>query len=120
MSSCRVETEKYRQCLKDSKTSGCVGSKKCKAVAQTLEDCRERYRKANQIQHEFDGTRILPNSECQILNKQVQRCLKFHHSDQSKCQTEIITLKNCMNTKQGIIAAPTEGDKIWSDYKGKK
>ena len=119
MASCRNETEKYRQCLKDSKTTGCVGSKKCKVLAQVLEDCRERYRRDNQIQLEFDGTRIVPNSECQPLNKQVQRCLKFHQSDQSECQNEILQLKDCMTTKQGIVVAPTEGDKIWSDYKKK-
>ena len=120
MATCRDETQAYRQCLKDAKTSGCGASKKCKRIAQTLEDCREKYRKANSIEHVFDGTRILPNHQCQPLNKKVQRCLKWKNGDQSQCQDEIATLKNCMATTSGVVAPPTEGDKIWSDYKGKK
>ena len=120
-SSCKEETKAYRQCLKDSHASGCKSSStKCKQYAIAVEACREDWRRKHNIVHEFDGSRILPNQECQPLNKKVQQCLKWKQGDQSQCQAEIQTLKQCMDTKQGILAAPTEGDKVWSDYKGPK
>ena len=69
---------------------------------------------------EFDGTRVLPNKKCRPLNKKVQHCLKWKQGDESQCQSEIKALNECMKTTQGVVAAPTEGDKVWSDYKGKK
>lgn len=116
MASCKVETQKYRQCLKDSGSSGCGRS--CLKQAKTLEACRQKWRAANQVQHEFDGRRILPNKKCQLINKEVQKCMKWKGSDQSKCQTPIEKLKICLEKEEGIVAPPTEGDKIWSDYKG--
>lgn len=117
--SCRPETQTYRKCLKDAHSSG-GSSKSCQRVAQTLEVCRVKYRKQNNIQLEFDGRRILPNKKCQPLNDQVQSCMKWKKSDESKCQDPIRALKKCMDSEEGIVATPTEGDKIWSDYKGKR
>mmetsp|Transcript_9199 Transcript_9199/g.21944 ORF Transcript_9199/g.21944 Transcript_9199/m.21944 type:complete len:119 (+) Transcript_9199:57-413(+) len=114
--SCKSETTIYRNCLKDSRSSG----RKCTSQAKTLEACREKWRKQNNVEHKFDGTRILPNHKCQPLNKKVQHCLKWKKGDESQCQTEIKDLKNCMATEKGVLAAPTAGDKIWSDYKGEK
>jgi hypothetical protein len=116
MASCKPETQAYRNCLKDSRSSG----RKCTHSAQTLEACREKWRKENHVKHEFDGTRILLNHKCQPLNKKVQHCLKWKKGDQSQCQEPILALKKCMATEKGILAAPTEGDKIWSDFKGQK
>ena len=62
----------------------------------------------------FDGTRILPSKECRPLSCDVQRCIQWKKGDQSKCQTEIKALKTCMESTKGTVAAPTEGDKIWS------
>ena len=120
MASCKDETKAYRQCLKDSHTSGCKSSSKCKKLAVAVEACREKWRKANGVVHQFDGTRILPNHKCKPLNTKVQHCLKWKKGDESKCQDEIKTLKVCMANEKGILAAPTEGDKVWSDYKGSK
>ena len=114
--SCKSETVAYRNCLKDSRSSG----RKCTHLAKTLEACREKWRAANNVEHQFDGTRILPNHKCQPMNKKVQACLKWKKGDESQCRTEIQNLKTCMDTEKGILAAPTEGDKIWSDYKGPK
>ena len=116
MASCKSETQAYRQCLKDARSSG-GGTKKCHSLAQTLEACREKWRAANDVKHEFDGTRILPNHKCQPLNAKMQQCLKWKQSDQSQCQPEIGALKTCMQQTEGILAAPTQGDKVWSDYK---
>jgi hypothetical protein len=118
---CRSETQAYRKCLQDSRDSGGGGTKKCKSVAITLEHCREKWRKANDVEQvQFDGTRILPNHKCRPLNAKVQNCLKWKQGDESQCQTEIKALNECMKTEKGVVAAPTEGDKVWSDYRGKK
>ena len=116
MASCRDETKAYRQCLNDARNSG-AGSKACTRLAKTLEACRQKWRKENQVEHSFDGTRVLPNQKCRSLNFQMQRCLKWKQADESQCQEEIAALKACMAKEEGILAAPTEGDKIWSDYK---
>lgn len=118
MASCKADTQAYRQCLKDSRNSG--GGKKCTHLATKLEACREKWRRENDVQHEFDGTRVLPNSKCLPLNQQVQRCLKWKQGDESQCQTEIQGLKDCMSKEKGRVAAPTAGDKLWADYKGPK
>jgi hypothetical protein len=89
-------------------------------LATALEACREAWRKKNHVVHEFDGKRILPNHKCTPLNKKLQRCLKWKNGNQSQCQEEIQVLKSCMAIEKGILAAPTEGDKVWSDYKGPK
>jgi hypothetical protein len=117
---CKDETKAYRQCLKDSHTSGCASSasKRCKSYAVAVEACREEWRRQHNIVHEFDGSRILPSHKCQPLNKKMQQCLKWKHGDQSQCQSEIQVLQQCMANEEGILAAPTEGDKVWSDYKG--
>ena len=120
MASCRVETQAYRKCLKDSHQAGCGAAKACAAKGKALEACREKWRRENNVQHKFDGTRILPNPKCKPLNKQVQKCMKWKGNDESKCQEQIQALKQCMESTKGVVAAPTEGDKIWSDYKGPK
>ena len=120
MSSCQLETKKYRQCLKDSHSRGC-DNKACDRLAQTLEECRAEYRRTHDIAKiEFDGRRILPNKKCQPLNRQVQKCMKWKDNDQSKCAVQIEALRDCMSHQQGILAPPTEGDKIWSDYNNTK
>eukprot|EP00934_Nitzschia_sp_Nitz4_P006492 Nitzschia sp. Nitz4//scaffold127_size64804//35553//35915//NITZ4_006179-RA/size64804-processed-gene-0.80-mRNA-1//-1//CDS//3329534759//6482//frame0 len=120
MAACRKETERYRQCLKDSKQRGVNGSKNCKSLALSLESCREKWRKANHREHNFDGTRIVPNKKCLPFNSKVQRCLKWKKGDETQCREDIQALKTCMDTEKGVLAAPTEGDKVWSDYKGPK
>ena len=103
---CRSETQAYRNCLKDSRDSGGGGTKKCKSVAVSLEQCRERWRKANRIEKvQFDGTRILPNHKCRPLNAKVQHCLKWKKGDETQCQTEIKDLNTCMKNEQGVVAA---------------
>ena len=116
MASCRSESQSYRNCLKEARVTG----KKCTRLAQTLEACREKWRAANQIEHSFDGTRVLPNPKCKGLNIKVQSCIKIHKGDQSNCSEQIASLDSCMKKEPGIVAAPTEGDKVWSDYKGNK
>lgn len=117
MASCKADTLAYRQCLKDSRTSSGGNTGKCTYLAQALEACREKWRQQNNVQHEFDGTRILPNEKCRPLNQSVQHCLKWKKGDESQCQTEIQGLKECLRQEKGVLAQPTEGDKIWSDYK---
>mmetsp|Transcript_35626 Transcript_35626/g.86217 ORF Transcript_35626/g.86217 Transcript_35626/m.86217 type:complete len:122 (-) Transcript_35626:178-543(-) len=120
MASCRAETQAYRQCLKDAHASGCSnGASRCSSKAKTLESCRAKYRQENKISEtKIDGTRVLPNQKCRPLNKKVQHCLKWKKGDESQCQTEITSLKQCMAEERGVVAAPTAGDKLWSDYKG--
>jgi len=72
------------------------------------------------MEQKFDGTRSLPNEKCRPLNKKVQHCLKWKEGDESQCRSEIQDLKTCMSTEKEVVAAATEGDKIWSDYKGPK
>jgi hypothetical protein len=120
---CRSETQAYRKCLQDSRNSGgrAGGTKKCQSVAVSLESCRERWRRANDIQTvEFDGTRVLPNHKCRPLNAKVQRCLKWKQGDELQCRDEIDALNACMARESGVVAVPTEGDKVWSDYKGRQ
>ena len=118
MASCKADTEAYRKCLKDSRNSG--GAQKCTHLAKILEACREKWRRENDVQLQFDGTRVLPNSKCLPLNHKVQHCLKWKQGDESQCQPEIQGLKGCISSEQGHVAAPTAGDKLWSDYKGPK
>jgi hypothetical protein len=120
-SSCKAETQAYRKCLKDSRDSGGGGTKKCKPLALTMEQCREKWRQENDIEQvQFDGTRILPNHKCRPLNAKVQHCLKWKRGDESQCQIDIRNLNTCMQNEKGVVVAPTEGDKVWSDYKGPK
>mmetsp|Transcript_23065 Transcript_23065/g.46051 ORF Transcript_23065/g.46051 Transcript_23065/m.46051 type:complete len:143 (-) Transcript_23065:111-539(-) len=114
MASCQYETKKYRECLREQRSSG----RKCIYLAETLEACREKWRGANQIKLEYDGRRILPNPKCRTLNEKVQHCIKQKRGDQTKCKEAIGALEVCMAAEKGIVAAPTSGDKIWSDYKG--
>jgi len=69
------------------------------------------------VKHEFEGRRMLPNKKCKLLNAEVQKCINWKNSDESKCQEPIRALKVCMDKEEGILVVPTEGDKIWSDYK---
>mmetsp|Transcript_16224 Transcript_16224/g.36494 ORF Transcript_16224/g.36494 Transcript_16224/m.36494 type:complete len:118 (-) Transcript_16224:601-954(-) len=112
MASCQHQTKKYRECLHEQKSS----SRKCTHLAKTLEACREKWRAANKVKLQYDGSRVLPNPKCKVLNEQVQYCIKKKKGDQSKCREEISALKSCMDIEKGIIVAPTLGDKIWSDY----
>jgi hypothetical protein len=117
MASCKADTQAYRKCLKDSRNSG---GGRCTHLAETLEACREKWRRENDVQHQFDGTRNLPNAKCLPLNQKVQHCLKWKQGDESQCQMEIRSLKDCMGREKGRVAPPTDGDKIWSDYRGPK
>jgi len=118
MASCRPESQAYRTCLKDARSGG----GKCTYLAQTLEACRAKVRASqNQATHEFDGTRTLPSATCKPLNQKVQHCLKWKKGDASQCQDAMAELQSCLASEQGTVTAPpTEGDKIWSDYKGPK
>jgi hypothetical protein len=89
-------------------------------MAQKLEACRQAFRRQNNIKDvKFDGTRVIPNNKCRPLNHKMQKCLKWKNADESQCRDEITALKACIKEEEGIVAAPTEGDKIWSDYKRK-
>jgi hypothetical protein len=118
MASCPAETKQYRQCLKDARVSGRKNA--CTYLAETLEACREKWRNENQIRHQFDGTRVLPNSKCQPLNAQMQHCFQWKKGDQSICQESIQALQDCMKSEKGVVVAPAGSDTIWSDYKGPK
>jgi hypothetical protein len=111
MASCRPESQAYRKCLKDARSGGST----CTYTAQSLEACRAKHRAAP---HVFDGTRVLPNPKCKPLNQKVQRCLKWKKGDQSQCREPIDALRACMAAEEGVVTAPTAGDKIWADYKG--
>jgi len=113
MAACKKETKTFRQCLHEKRSSG----RSCNHLAKTLESCRERHRTQNST---FDGTRVLPNPACKPLNLKMQRCLAWKKGDEGKCQGEIEDLSVCMRETEGVVAKPTDGDKLWSDYKGKK
>lgn len=89
----------------------------CERLAKNLEACREKWRKANNIKLEHDGTRVLPNPECKQLNEKMQHCLKWK-GNEAECQDVINALKACMARTKGVVAKPTSGDKVWADYKG--
>jgi hypothetical protein len=82
MASCQYEVGKYRECLREKRSSG----RSCDRLAEALEACRVKWRAQNQIKLEFDGTRILPNKKCKPLNDKVQHCLKWKKGDQDKCK----------------------------------
>jgi hypothetical protein len=111
---CRSETKSYRSCLREQRSSG----RKCNYYAVKLEKCRQKYRKTNHVAHNFDGTRVLPNKKCRIMNEAVQACLKWKAGKEALCRNEINKLSDCMKTTKGEVAEPTKGDKVWSDYKG--
>eukprot|EP00536_Pseudo-nitzschia_multiseries_P014396 jgi/Psemu1/214531/e_gw1.696.3.1 len=133
---CKSHTDAYRNCLKDCRDSGRskTASKTCKPLAVRLDRCREDWRRANPkettvikkpgTEHNsatstkqsdsFDGTRVLPHPKCRPLSCDVQRCIEWKRGDQSKCKDEIQKLHECMQSTKGTVAAPTEGDKIWS------
>jgi len=50
----------------------------------------------------------------------MQQCLAWKKGDEGKCREEIQELSECMEKTEGKVVAPTAGDKLWSDYKGKK
>ncbi|VEU42091.1 unnamed protein product [Pseudo-nitzschia multistriata] len=141
---CRSHTDAYRNCLKECRDSGRskTASKTCKPLAVRLDACREDWRKKHTApkvllqgqapraktkktstttkkkQHYhpsgFDGTRVLPHPRCRPLSCDVQRCIEWRKGDQSLCLTEIQKLKACMEENEGTVAAPTEGDRVWS------
>mmetsp|Transcript_29988 Transcript_29988/g.45468 ORF Transcript_29988/g.45468 Transcript_29988/m.45468 type:complete len:121 (-) Transcript_29988:219-581(-) len=115
--SCRKETQEYRNCLKEKNIQK---GRSCISLAQTLETCRERFRKANDVATEFDGTRVLPNKKCEPLNKKVQHCLKWKKGVEHLCQEDIDAFNKCMSREKGVVVEPTAGDKVWSDYKNNK
>jgi len=115
MAACRKETQAYRQCLKEKRSSG----RSCDNLAKPLESCRERFRTANQIESKFDGTRVLPSPVCKPLNLKMQRCLAWRKGDEGKCKEEIKDLEECMGQTEGVVVEATKGDKLWSDYKRK-
>ena len=120
MSSCQNETQAYRTCLKENRIHK-NGSKKCVHLAKTLETCREKFRKTNNIgESTFDGTRVVPNSKCLPFNKKVQHCLKWKKGKEELCQDDINELKSCLAKEKGVVVGPTEGDKLWSDYKNQQ
>ena len=106
---CRAETQKFRDCLREKRSSG----RNCDHLAKSLEDCRCRWRKENHVHTQFDGTRILPPAHCVPLNDNVQSCLKWRKGDQSKCREAIEALKECMAEAPGVVARPTALDKVW-------
>lgn len=117
MASCKAESQAYRKCLKEARSTG----RKCTNLAVALENCREKWRQEHHIdQVVFDGTRVLPNPKCKPLNAKVQTCVKLHKGDQTHCQDDIQALQVCMEQEQGVVAKPTASDKLWSDYKGPK
>ena len=83
----------------------------------TLEACRGKWRNDNQIKHEFDGSHGSFQTlswKCKPINEKVRHCLKWKRGDMSKYQEFIGDLKACMAAEEGVVATPTEGDKIWS------
>ena len=113
---CRRETKAFRQCLHEKRSSG----RKCDHLAKKLEACRVQWRKANRVQHTFDGTRVLPAVRCRPLSDKVQSCLRVHGGKEAKCKRSIERLRVCMAETAGVVAEPTAGDKLWSDYKQKQ
>jgi len=73
---------------------------------KTLEDCREKWRRSNDIELKFDGRRIIPPKHCLILNKNMQACLKRTKVDELLCREEINLLKQCMDTAPGVVVPP--------------
>jgi hypothetical protein len=126
MASCKGETRAYRQCLKDHRRDA---STRCRPLAVTLEACRDRFRPADSgggpvaggeaPPGTFDGTRVIPNPKCRPHNAQVQHCLKWKGGDEGQCREVISSLRTCMDREEGVVVPPTEGDKIWSDYRGR-
>ena len=113
---CAPETRSFRQCLREQRSSG----RKCTHLAKSLETCRERWRRAQGAKVKHDGTRILPNRACAPLSKAVQHCIKWKKGDESKCTEHIDALQQCMANNKGVVAKPTEGDKIWKDFEESK
>ena len=113
---CQRETKRYRDCLREQRSSG----RKCTHLAKSLEVCREKWRKAQGTAVRHDGTRILPNKACASLNKAVQHCIQWKKGDESQCKEHIVALRQCMADTNGIVAKPTEGDKIWADFRSTK
>mmetsp|Transcript_34390 Transcript_34390/g.83212 ORF Transcript_34390/g.83212 Transcript_34390/m.83212 type:complete len:120 (-) Transcript_34390:121-480(-) len=112
---CRKETKAYRRCLKEKRSGG----RQCESLARTLEACREQWRRANNLDLKFDGTRIIPNQKCKVLNEKVQHCLRWRGADEEKCSKDIAMLKQCMASTKGSVARPTVTDTIWTDHKPK-
>ena len=136
---CKALTVAYRNCLQDCRDAGRsnTASKTCKPYALKLDHCRAEWKRKNPSKptttttttstttttnstNAFDGTRILPNPECRPLSCQVQACIKWKQGDQTQCRPEIQALEQCMKTTDDVIVAPTDGDKVWSDYTHKK
>ena len=90
---CRNESQKYRECLKEKRSSG----RKCDNLLATLELCREQWREKNQATLRHDGSRVLPPPQCRRLSCEMQACLKRTGVDESKCAIEIAALKKCMS-----------------------
>ena len=103
MACCRQETDKYRQCLREKRSSG----RKCDGPAKDLEVCREKWRKDHNVGPlNFDGTRIIPPKQCRALNGDVQACLKRTGVDEVKCRVQIDALKACMASAPGVVVPP--------------
>ena len=109
---CQRETKLYRACLREQRSSG----RKCTHLAKSLEVCREKWRKAQGTAVRHDGTRVLPNKACAPLNKAVQHCIQWKKGNEAQCKEYINALQQCMAETKGIVAKPTDGDKIWADF----
>jgi len=95
-SCCRAESDSYRKCLKEKRSSG----RQCNKLLDVLETCREQWRQSNNAVLEHDGTRVLPPPECRRLSCEMQACLKRTGVNESKCAAEITALKECMASRR--------------------
>jgi hypothetical protein len=100
-------------CREEWRRKNPTKSKPTVVVAAAVKKKVEKNSSANGTEG-FDRTRILPHKKCRPLSCDVQRCIQWKQGDQSKCQPEIKALETCMKSTIGTVAAPTEGDKVWS------
>mmetsp|Transcript_27064 Transcript_27064/g.37779 ORF Transcript_27064/g.37779 Transcript_27064/m.37779 type:complete len:132 (+) Transcript_27064:112-507(+) len=112
---CRGETKAYRTCLSERRGGG----RRCEKLAKVLEACRGKWRRDNNVKLSFDGTRVLPNKKCKLLNEKVQHCLAWKKGVEKLCRGDIELLKSCISETEGVVAQPTATDKIWADFKGR-
>ena len=89
---CPSESDRYRLCLREKRSSG----RKCDNLLRALEACRENWRKKHHATLEHDGTRVLPPVQCRRLSCEMQACLKRTGVDEAKCALEIDKLKRCL------------------------
>ena len=108
---CPSESDRYRLCLREKRSSG----RKCDNLLRALEACRENWRKKHHATLEHDGTRVLTAS-----TDQTARTWDVKHAEfQKEFKGHGMTVTSCAFSRDGTLIVTGSLDKtakLWNSW----